>query len=141
MDAPIKEQRSDCDEQCVGPVAFHAFERGIDRAAAVSFDDLDLHPEAASGRFQPSQGALHVVGLGWIDEDGHTRDAGHQFAQKLQSLRRQLDREKDGAGQVAAWPGEARDHAAPDRVVPGGEDNRNRGGCGLSGECHRRSPG
>src|SRR5262249_27249075 len=39
------------------------------------------------------------------------------------------------------WPGEARDNALPDRVVSGAEDDRNRGGCRLGRQCHRRATG
>ena len=116
------EERGNRDEHGIGPFTSDAVERGIDLAAGVRVEHLDLQPERASGRFHVSQCDFRYRPTSRIDEDGHTSHAGHQLTQELQLLRRQLDHEKVVAGQVAARPGEALDQTMPDRVVADIED-------------------
>ena len=54
--------------------------------------------------------------------------AGHQLAQQLQPLGRQLGDEKIDARQIAARPGEAGDKSELDRVLADAEDDRDRRG-------------
>ena len=68
------------------------------------------------------------------------RRSGHQLAQQLQPLRRQLDREEVDARRVAARPVEAGDKTELDRVVADDEDDRDRRGRRLGRERRRVPP-
>ena len=65
---------------------------------------------------------------------------GHQLAQELQPLCRQLATEKIDTCQVAARPGEAGDETKPDRVFADEEDDGDRRGCRLGRERRRVPP-
>jgi hypothetical protein len=70
-------------------------------------------------------------------KNGNGRRGGHQLAQQFQSLRAQPSGEKTHACDVPARPVEACDKAVPDRVAPGGEDDRHRRGHGLGRESRK----
>src|SRR5262249_19408187 len=60
---------------------------------------------------------------------------------KFQPLRRQLAAQKIDSRQVAARPSEAGDETKPDRVIASDEDDGERRGCRLGGECRRVTSG
>ena len=137
LDTPAVEEGVAADEERVGPLAHKRCEGRIDLAAGAGVEDLDLQPHGASSRFHVSQRGLGSRSIGRIDEHGHTSGCGHQLAQQLQPLCRQLSVEKIDTCQVAARPGEAGDKTKPDRVVADDEDDGDRRGCRLGRE--RRS--
>ena len=91
----------------------------VDLPVGAGIENSDLQSHAARCRFQISQGGSRTCGIGWIEEHGQANGFGHQFAQELKPLCRQLSNEDIDACQVAAWPGETRDKSMPDRVLGG----------------------
>src|SRR5262245_6383220 len=98
---------------------------------------LDLQPHHAGSWFQLSQRRLSNPDLGRIDEHGHPSGSGHQLAEELQPLRRQLSREKIDTGRVAAWPCKAADKTQLDRIVAHIEDDGDGRGCRLGPQRRR----
>jgi hypothetical protein len=94
---------------------------------------------AANSNF--SQRGLDIHGVGRIDQHAHASGCGHQFMKKFQPLRRQLAAQKIDSRQVAARPSEAGDETEPDRVIASDEDDGDRCGCRLGGECRRVTSG
>jgi hypothetical protein len=84
-----------------------------------------LQPHGIRSRLNVTQIGCGNRLLGRIEEHGHARDCGHQHPQELQPLRRQFGCKKIDASRIAAWPGEARDEAEPDRVFGDHEHDRN----------------
>ena len=85
------EKGIDTDEKRVGPLAREAFKgcRGFRRWCWPSrFDDLQRH--GARGRFHVPHRGIGIARIGRINEDGHASGCGHQLAQELQPLCRQL---------------------------------------------------
>jgi hypothetical protein len=70
LDTPASEGRCGPDEQGIGPIAPDIFEGGIDLAAGVGVENLDLQSEGASGRFDVSQCRRSIRGIGGADEHG-----------------------------------------------------------------------
>src|SRR5262245_60762700 len=66
-------------EKRVGPVAPNSCEGSIDLADGAGFEDLDLQPDGASGRFHISRRGLSTDRIGRIDKHGHTSGSGHQL--------------------------------------------------------------
>ena len=97
------------DEERIGPITPKRCEGCIDLTDSPGVEDLDLQPDGASRQFNVSQRGLGIRNIGRIDQHGHARGCGHQLAQELQPLRRQLGTEKIDSGQVAARPSEACD--------------------------------
>ena len=140
LDTPAGEEGVGADEEGVGPLARKSCEGRIDLAAGAGVEDLDLQPHGAGSRFHVSQRGLGSRGIGRIDEHGHTSGSGHQLAQQLQPLCRQLGIEKIDPCQVAARPGEAGDKTKPDRVFADDEDDGDRRGCRLGRERRSAPP-
>ena len=87
--------------------------------------------------------SLHVSHLGFgigdcrIHEHGNQASIGNHLPQQFQSFRLQRTGKKAHARDVSAWPIEASDETAVDRVAADCEDDRNRCGCRLGGEGGR----
>ena len=90
-----------------------------------------------------SAAAWHVSSLGLgirsarIPEHGNRRRLGHKLAQQTQPLRANRLPKNTDTRDVATRPVEAGDETVADRVAPGREDDRDRRGRGLGGECRR----
>jgi hypothetical protein len=83
--------------------------------------------------------AAAIVGSAGLTNPATRVGCGHQRAQELQPLRRQLGREEIDAGRVAAWPGEARDKTEPDRVFGNEKHDGNRRGRLGGRQCRGRA--
>jgi hypothetical protein len=61
LDTPASEGRCGPDKQGIGPIAPDIFEGGIDLAAGVGIENLDLQSQRASGRFEPVRPPVPAV--------------------------------------------------------------------------------
>ena len=90
LDTPAAEEGVGGNEKGAGPFAYNRREGCIDLAACAGADDMNLQSHSDGGRFDVSQCCLGNHYIGRIDEHSHASACGHQFAQELQLLRRQL---------------------------------------------------
>jgi len=141
LDTPRVEERAGADEEGVGSLAINDFEGGIDLAASIRVQHLDLQSHGGSCRVHVSQRDLGQRSKGWIDQHGHTSRCGYQLAQKFEPLCCQFAPEPIDACQIAARPGKAGDKTQLDRVFAADENDGDRRGCGLDRECSRSGGG
>src|SRR5262249_59945112 len=81
LDTPAGQVRRGPDEKNFVTVAGHGLESGIDLAAGIGVEDLDLQPSGESSRFRVSHGNLGTRHIGWIDEHGNASPPGPPLAE------------------------------------------------------------
>src|SRR5262249_58278523 len=123
LDSPAIEHRIGADEEGIEALTRKRCESRIDFAASAGVEDVKLQPHSLGSRFYISQRGRRGRYIGWIDEHGHTRCAGHQRMQQFQSLCYQLVNEKIDTRRVSAGPGEAGDETKSDPVFASGKDD------------------
>jgi hypothetical protein len=130
-----KHERAADNEQRTGATRGEGRECGLDVIVRANIDNGEPLADRLRSRFQVVS-FRHSVGTRG-HKNGNGRRGGHQLAQQFQSLRAQPSGEKTHACDVPARPVEACDKAVPDRVAPGGEDDRHRRGHGLGRESRK----
>src|SRR6516164_8296582 len=135
LDTPRVEERAGPDDEGVGLLAPNDFEGGIDLAASIRVEHLDLQSHGASRRLHVSQRDLGQRSKGWIDQHGHTSCGGHQLAQEFEPLCYQFTPEPIDTCQVAARPRQTSNEPKLDRVFAADKNDRDRRGCRLNREC------
>src|SRR5262249_10576487 len=133
LDTPRVEEGAGADDEGVGLLVPNNFEGGIDLAAGIGVEHLDLQSHGASRRLHVSQRDLGQRSKGWIDQHGHTSCGRQQLAQEFESLCCQFTPEPTDAGQVAARPGKAGDKSQLDRVFAADPSPGNRSRVTISG--------
>src|SRR5262249_53161410 len=103
----------------------------LDVALALNIESNELLPDRLRRRLHVSSLHLGIWSVRTY-QNGNRGRSRHELAKQLQSLRSQHGAEKAHPGDVAARPVEARDEAVPHRIGSRREDDRHRGGCGLS---------
>src|SRR5215831_21246641 len=86
LDTPRVQEGAGSDDEGVVLLAPNNLEGGIDLAASIGVEYLDLQSHGASRRLYVSQRDLGQRRKGWIDQDGHTSRRGHQLAEKFEPL-------------------------------------------------------
>src|SRR6516225_3847696 len=86
LDTPRVEEGAGADDESVGLLAPNNFEGGIDLAAGIRVEHLDLQSHGPSRRLHVSQRDLGQRSKGWVDQHGHTSCGGQQLAQEFEPL-------------------------------------------------------
>src|SRR5215813_2458612 len=86
LDTPRVEEGAGADDEGVGLLAPNNFEGGIDLAAGICVEHLDLQSHGASRRLHVSQRDLGQRSKGRVDQHGHTSCGGQQLAQEFEPL-------------------------------------------------------
>src|SRR6516164_1435395 len=131
----IEEEWIGRDQHRVGAQLSQSLERRLDVANSAGLEDDDLLPDGAGRDLK----ILHLRGRKgaiWIEENGDSPGITAQLSQQPQPLRLGFGEERTYSGDVAAWPMQARDQSAPDRV--GAADENNRHGRGRRFRRQRR---
>src|SRR5262249_59649315 len=137
---PLAEQeRISGDSEGVGLLPGGGGESLVDLAVGAGVEHIDLKPRVPAG--------LHVTHLirGWLiirihEKRNPPKALRCELAEKLQSLRPQLCKDKSHAGGVAAGLVEAGYEASLNRVATGREDDRDRGGRRFGGQSRLFAP-
>jgi len=122
------------DDEPANASARHGRKSGFEVAVRAGLHDMKLNPKRAGSHAGVTRDSFRI-GIGRIDEQRNRGRRRTELMQQLKPLRHQLHIQSGDAGEIAAWPSEARDQAELHRIDSGSEHDRNRRGCRLRGCC------
>jgi hypothetical protein len=137
LHTPSIDEGAAADEKCVRAVSREGRKGFTNFSGSAGVEDLNLHPDVASGHLNISQSGLCNRCMGRIDQHGNSHSPRHQLTQKSKPLCCQISGEKVDTRQVATRPGKASDEPIPHGVAAGVEDDSDCPGGGFGYQCRR----